>query len=476
MRRAPEAVAVEDGTATLTYGALWAQAQAVAADLAAHGIGAGAIVAIRVPRGLQQIVAICGVLASGAAYVPVDPDYPQPAQQHIHADSAAVAMLDPGADGPVVRELHPADPQVPPAGTAYLLYTSGSTGAPKGVLVGHRHVLAMLRACRERFDVGPADRWTLFHSSSFDFSVWELWGCLLGGGRLVIVDQATRIDPAAFARLLREREVTVLSLVPSVFGVLVDELAGSAPAGLPRLRYVVFGGEPVNPSAIERWRAAAVAPACRLVNMYGITEITVHATFATLGSDLGRADGSTPIGQALPHLSITVADDALRPVAPGEIGELLVAGESVAFGYWRRPELTAERFVEIDSVRHYRSGDRAYADSAGQLHYLGRLDGQVKVRGHRIELVEVEAALLTHPAVTVAACAVKPGPAGHDILVAYVTAEASLHELGQRGASRALREHLQARLPAHEVPTRFHLHDALPLTSSGKVDRRALAN
>jgi amino acid adenylation domain-containing protein len=359
-----------------------------------------------------------------------------------------------------------------PADVAYVIYTSGSTGAPKGVLVGHRQVLALVDACDQRYEFGADDVWTQFHSPSFDFSVWELWGALLHGGRLVIVPAETGASPPAFARLLADESVTVLSQVPTSFGYLVAALE-EEPTALPVLRYVVFGGEAVNPAAVDRWFTAGWAPNATVVNMYGITETTVHVTHGVLtpGRTRPRTD-ATPIGTPLPHLRVIVVDEDLRPVPPGTAGEMLVAGAGVSHGYLHRPELTAQRFVRLSGVDGpvYRSGDWGVVDENGDLHYVGRRDGQVQLRGFRVECGEIEAALADHPGLLECAVVLGANRLGEPVL------EAHLVPRGAPVPTAELRAHLAARLPAHLVPGRYRTHTALPRAASGKVDRTALAD
>jgi len=471
VRRQPEAVAVVDGNRRLTYQELLTAIESLAGRLRAQGVRPRSVVSLRLSRGWRQVVAIGAVLATGAAFVPIDPAYPQARQDYMLADAAAeVVVTEAGADFGMART-DGASPMLTPPGTAYILYTSGSTGTPKGVVVGHEHVLSLLRSCFALFDVGPKDSWTLFHSYSFDFSVWEMWGCLLSGGRLVLVDYETAVDPVEFAALLVAERITVLNLVPSTFRVAA-EYAVAAGIELPRLRYLVFGGEAIDAEAINRWHRSAVAPNCSVVNMYGITETTVHVTFSLLDVPIRSRSGSTPIGRPLAHLDVVLVDEHLNRVPPAAAGEMLIAGESVAFGYWQRPGLTASRFIIREGLRYYRSGDRAFADEHGFLHYVGRADDQVKVRGFRVELGEVEAALSEHPWLVGGVCRVERNGAGSDVLAAYfVPLSAAVPD---RDLIAAARSHLRSRLPDHAVPTKFRVCDQLPLMPSGKVDRSRL--
>ncbi|MFG3240298.1 amino acid adenylation domain-containing protein [Streptomyces sp. NPDC048157] len=480
--------AVSDAEGEVSYLELDWLADAVAQRLEGR-TGPGRLVALRAARTRHAPGAVLGILRSGAAYLPIDPGYPAARQEYLLEDSRAELVLsDSGllADevpiakaGPFVlatRTVSGADEapggQLVPDDTAYVIHTSGSTGAPKGCVVGHGQVLALLDAAVPLLGTGPDDVWTLFHSLSFDFSVWELWGPLLYGGHAVVVDRETATEPLEFARLLADRGITVLNQVPSAFGNLTAE-AVAEKVRLPALRRVVFGGEALVPADVRRWWAAAIAPDAELINMYGITETTVHVTYCPLTPAVleGAVPGRTPIGRPLSHLSVSLRDAGGRPVPAGEHGEMWVGGSGVGNGYMGRPELTAQRFTDPGdgSGRHYRSGDWAVADENGLLYYAGRQDGQVKLRGFRIELGEIESALRAVPGVSGAACLVTEDHHGDQSLTAYVVAEReSLPASTVRGA-------LAARLPAHMMPQRIRYLDRLPVTHNGKLDRAALA-
>ncbi|MFD8821615.1 amino acid adenylation domain-containing protein [Streptomyces sp. NPDC059605] len=480
--------AVSDAEGELSYLELEWLADAVAQRLEGR-TGPGRLVALRAARTRYAPGAVLGILRSGAAYLPVDPGYPVARQEYLLEDGAVeIVLSDSGllADetpiakaGPFVLATRavsgagtaPAGPRVP-EDTAYVIHTSGSTGAPKGCVVGHGQVLALLDAAVPLLGTGPDDVWTLFHSLSFDFSVWELWGPLLYGGHAVVVDRETATEPAEFARLLADRGVTVLNQVPSAFGNLVVEAAAEK-IRLPALRRVVFGGEALVPADARRWWDSGIAPDAELVNMYGITETTVHVTYCPITPAVlaGAVPGRTPIGRPLPHLSVSLHDAEGRPVPPGERGEMWVAGSGVAHGYLGRPELTGQRFVDTGdgSGRHYRSGDWAVADEDGLLYYAGRQDGQVKLRGFRIELGEIESVLRAVPGVSGAACLVTETRHGDQSLTAYIVAERA------DVPASAVRSVLAERLPAHMVPQRVCHLDRLPVTHNGKLDRAALA-
>lgn len=486
----PDRLAVDTPDGALTYRELALRAGRVAAMLRAHGVRADDRVGIALAPGADVVTAILGVLMASATYVPLGITYPAAYLRSTAADADVAAVITasgnafPGlrTDVPCldIEEAGGRTPgDAPDAGRrghrpAYMIYTSGSTGRPKGVVVTHANVMAMLRSTDRCFDLGADDRWTMFHSHNFDFSVWEMWGALAHGGCVVTVPDAAAADPAGFLDLLADREVTVLSQVPSVFGHL-ERVHRLAPPPL-RLRYVVFGGESVRLDAVRSFLAAYRGAAPTMVNMYGITEVTVHATYKLLDDRALADDSRSPIGRAIPGVDIRVVRADGRCARPGETGEMYLAGPTVAHGYWDRPELTTARFVELDlgdgPRRYYRSGDLALLRPDGELDYRGRIDGQVKVRGFRIELGEVETALRSHPRIADAAVVIAASRLGEPMLKAFVV-------LGTGGLPRAqlrreLRGHLSALLPAHYVPGELSVVDRLPLTPSGKVDRNAL--
>ncbi|GAA3887063.1 non-ribosomal peptide synthetase [Saccharothrix violaceirubra] len=439
----PDAVAVTCDGSSLTYAELDARANRVAHHLIALGAGPERFVALKFPRSLDLVVAVLGVLKSGAAYLPIDPAYPADRVAGMVEDARPVAVLDTVLDAVSDEDLPGHDPcvDVRPEHPAYVIYTSGSTGRPKGVVIPHGNVIRLLTATDDRFGFGADDVWTLFHSYAFDFSVWELWGPLLRGGRLVVVPFEISRSPGDFAALVRAEGVTVLNQTPSAFYELLDEEIA--------VRYVIFGGEALDVRKLASWQGTG-----ELVNMYGITETTVHVTHTT-------ADGT--IGVPIADLRVHVLDEDLDPVPPGVVGEMYVAGAGLARGYLDRPGLTASRFVADPfgepGARLYRTGDLARW-RAGRLEYFGRADQQVKVRGFRIEPGEIEAVLATHPAVTRTAVIVRD-----DRLVAYVVGDVPTEEL---------RAHAARTLPDHMVPSAFVTLDRLPLNANGKLDRAAL--
>jgi nonribosomal peptide synthetase DhbF len=465
--------AVRDDKTALTYDEVDKASTEVARLLADAGVRPGSLVALRLPRSVLVPIAILGIFKHDCAYVPIDPEYPQRRSEFILQDSGAAFILTCDAGGkPVVeRGGSPAAPTPLPPRLAYAIYTSGSTGVPKGVLVGHEQVVALMHATAGLYDVNADDVWTLFSSYSFDFSVWEMWGALLFGGELVVVPKECAQDPQRFVELLDRTRVTVLNQVPTAFTYLVRGLE-ALPRPLKRLRHVIFGGEEINTRAIHRWWKLDVAPSARLANMYGITETTVHVTSVDLTPALlDEPRNGTPIGRPLPHMGVDLLDEDGIRVPVGTPGEIVVAGRGVAFGYLHRKELTEQRFRRLAGAAGlaYHSGDWAVQDELGSLYFLGRRDFQVQLRGHRIELAEVEAAVLSHPRVRACAVTTPENVLGEPVLTAHVSPEA----VGSLSVSD-LRAHVSLILPKYMVPARFVCHAELPRTAAGKVDRAAL--
>ncbi|HWO68553.1 MAG TPA: amino acid adenylation domain-containing protein [Umezawaea sp.] len=474
----PHAVAIVDGEHRWTYAELAEHAGRWRAAILATGVRRGAHAAVLVERGGETIAALLGVLSAGLTYLPIEPDLPAARARFYATDGAAELLVgapDKAAalgltDLPLVSG--PAEATVPvvpvdPGHPAYLIYTSGSTGVPKGVLVPHSAVTSLVEVGAQCIGFGAGDVWPAFHSYAFDVSVWEIWGALSTGGRLVVVDRDTARDPEALRRLVRDHRVTVLNQTPSAFRTLERADAAESDTGPDALsvRHVVFAGEQVQLDAVERWRARHAGH--RMWNLYGITETTVHVTAYELTP--GRERSAGPIGVPMPRAEIHLLDHTGHPVAPYQVGEIHVGGHGVAHGYWGRPGLTAERFVPHPSrpgARLYRSGDHAWRDEHGRLHYAGRTDEQVKVRGFRIELPEIRAALLAHPAVTAAAVLLRRD-GDHPRLHAYFTASTAL-------GVEDLRDELARTLPVHMIPHLLHQVAEIPLTENGKVDKQAL--
>jgi amino acid adenylation domain-containing protein/non-ribosomal peptide synthase protein (TIGR01720 family) len=489
----PDRVAVSCGSRTLSYRELSRRAGRLAHHLREAGAGAESLVGLYLDRNVDIVVGILGILQAGAAYVPIDPRAPAERVGYMIADasldlivtesamldtlapaargSAAFVVLD--RDAAQLAKYPPSAPglEIPAASAAYVIYTSGSTGRPKGCVVAHGNVLRLFDSTRRTFAPAADDVWTLFHSVGFDFSVWEIWGALLHGGRLVIVPHDVSRSPERLHDMLQRERVTVLNQTPSAFRQLAAvDLArqrGKQPAPLA-LRHVIFGGEALLLEELRNWFERRGEEQPRLTNMYGITETTVHVTERRIRLiDVERASGSV-IGEAIPDLRLSVLDPFGLPLPLGVPGELHVAGAGVARGYLRRAGLTAERFLPGPrGERRYRSGDLARR-TGSETEYLGRIDQQVKVRGFRIELGEIEAALLDSPAVamTIVQAVADAGDA-QQRLAAYVVPS-------QQTSVEELREHLARKLPDYMIPAFFVLLDDLPLTVNGKVNRHAL--
>jgi pristinamycin I synthase 3 and 4 len=461
--RHEDRIAVWDEHGEWSYAELRARSRRIASALRARGVGPEVPVALCMERGAELVAAVLGVLQAGGVYVPLDPAYPDDRLAYTVEDAQPAAVLVQSAqkdrlqglvDAPVL-ELEAlltdaaADAAwVPvqgmdPAHAAYVIYTSGSTGKPKGVAVTHGNVLRLMEVTREGFTFGPDDVWTLFHSYAFDFSVWEIWGALLYGGKLVVVPYMVSRTPQAFRRLLIDQRVTVLNQTPSAFQQLVAADAEETDDALQDvLRYVVFGGEALNVGALAPWWNRHGRSRPQLVNMYGITETTVHVTYEALGGDQASQGN---IGRALGDLRVYVLDEALQPVPMGVAGELCVAGAGLARGYLGKPGMTAQRFVpdphgDVAGARMYRSGDLARWKPDGSLEYLGRMDDQVKVRGFRIELGEIEAALLEHEQVRQAAVIVQPDDAGGRLVAYVASAQEPLEEEASSEADQQLEQ------------------------------------
>jgi amino acid adenylation domain-containing protein len=509
--RCPDAAAVVFEDTHLSYAELDRRANQLARLLVARGVGPESLVAVIMERSAELVTALLAVLKAGAAYLPVDPGYPgeriafmltDAAPAVIVATAATAAAVPATVTTPVLAldgeevaaglaraddtRLDDGDRTAPllPAHPAYVIYTSGSTGRPKGVTVTHRSVTGLLGAAGERFGFGAADVWAWFHSFAFDFSVWELWGALAHGGRLVVVPVETTWSAPKFLGLLAREQVTVLNQTPSAFYELIRADAHDPSVGRSLvLRWVIFGGEALDAARLRDWYDRHPATPA-LVNMYGITETTVHVTRLELDERCAAGpSGGSLIGRPLDNTRVFVLDRWLEPVPAGVTGELYVAGAGLARGYLNRRGLTAERFVACPfgagGMRMYRTGDLGRWTPEGVLEYAGRADGQVKIRGFRVEPGEVEAVLSAHPLVSQALVTTREDVPGDVRLVAYVVtgtdaAGAGDGALGD-GLAAALRAFAAERLPAYLVPAAVVvLPDGLPVTANGKADRAAL--
>ncbi len=500
VHRAPDSIAVVYEEHELTYRELNVRANRLAHHLIGMGVGPETLVGLCVDRSLDMIVGLMGILKAGGAYVPLDPEYPVARLNQMLADAAPHVVLTTAGlrdclpqstsalvlDAPqtlVALERCPTHnptaeerkARLEPDHPAYVIYTSGSTGTPKGVVVTHRNVVRLFSTTRHWFNFGAHDVWTLFHSITFDFSVWELWGALIHGGLLVVVSRMTARSPEELLELLVRHQVTVLNQTPSAFNQLIEADCARPDLGdRLSLRRIIFGGERLAFSRLEKWYCRHADDSPVLVNMYGITETTVHVTYLALSEELARSAGGSLIGRKLPDLRVYVLDTHGEPVPVGVAGEMFVAGAGLARGYLNQPELTADRFVPDvfnaeSGARMYRTGDLARWRADGSLEFLGRADQQVKVRGFRIELGEIEAALTAQPGIAQAAVVARDDGPGGTALIAWVVPIP-----GVECDLRNVRLALGRRLPDFMMPAAIGLLDALPLTTNGKLDRQAL--
>ncbi|GGL39231.1 non-ribosomal peptide synthetase [Nocardia jinanensis] len=501
-RLRPRAPAVRSGGTTLSFEELLRRSYRVARALIAAGAGPESLVAVAIPRTAELPVALLGVLLSGAGYLPIDTTHPRQRLEFVLADARPVAVLTTGSEQNAVPVVNVpvvlledtahnfAEPvtdaerrgRLRPDNLAYVLYTSGSTGVPKGVGAAHRNVVELFANTQLLFEFDDADVWTLFHSFTFDFSVWELWCALASGGSVVVVGHPATRSPESLRELLIREQVTVLGLTPSAFYELAEADRVAVPDGADALalRYVVFGGEALDLRRLGHWyerHGGATADSPWLVNMYGITETTVHASFLALDEQLVDSPASV-IGRAIPGLDAFVLDERLHPAPVGVPGEIYVAGAQLTRGYPACPGLTATRFVADPfgppGSRMYRSGDIGrWAGFGGRasLEYAGRGDTQVQVRGLRIELGEIEAALLRCPGVGGAVALVRSDGVTGDRLLGYVVPAADPDVAPE---PERLRAQVAEFLTGYMVPDTVVVLDALPLTPNGKLDRLAL--
>lgn len=491
-KKTPDATAVVCEEKRLTYQQLNQRANQLARYLQKSGIGLETPVALCLERSVDMLVGIIGVLKAGGLYVPMDPAYPKERLKFMLEDTRAPVLLTQAnlqarlpetsacvicLDSEWAKIEHESGQDlrqtVAPESGAYVIYTSGSTGNPKGVVVTHHNVVRLFEQTQPWFEFNSNDVWSLFHSYTFDFSVWEMWGALLYGGKLIIVPYLVSRAPDEFDQFLGDHEVTVLNQTPSAFRQLIWAEANSRQQRKLKLRYVICGGEALELQSLKPWFERHGDEQPRVVNMYGITETTVHVTYRVIGkADLETGVGSV-IGVPIPDLRLYLLDPALQPVPLGVIGELCVGGAGVARGYLNRPQLTSEKFIPDPFSKQpgavlYRSGDLGRYTARGELEYLGRMDEQVKIRGFRVELGEIESVLNKHPDLRESVVVAQPSTSGSYRLVAYAVPRQEMP------SSEGLRQHILQSLPDYMAPELYIPLQRIPLTVNGKVDRRAL--
>ncbi len=483
VEKTPDNVAVVLGTKALTYEELNRRSNQLARLLRKKGAGSENIVAIMAERSIEMIVGIIGILKAGSAYLPIDPEYPRERIEYMLKDSGANILLSHNSLGENISywgEIIKLDEESvytesinnlqivnTPNHLAYVIYTSGTTGNPKGAMIEHRNVVRLMFNDKLLFDFTEKDVWTMFHSYCFDFSVWEMYGALLYGGKLIIIPKIMAQDTAEFLEVLDKEKVTILNQTPSAFYRLSEEIMKTNKNNLC-LRYIIFGGEALKPIMLKEYNE--IYPMVKLVNMYGITETTVHVTYKEITKDDIKLNASN-IGKPIPTLTTYVVDRNVKLLPIGVPGELCVGGEGVGRGYINRPELTDEKFIDNPFEQNgklYKSGDLVRMLPNGDMEYLGRIDHQVKIRGFRIELGEIEHKLITHPSVKEAVVIAREDKDGGKYLCAYVSCT------GEIAVATELREHLSKDLPGYMVPSYFIQIDKLPLTSNGKVDKKSL--
>jgi amino acid adenylation domain-containing protein len=486
--------------ASITYRELNQKSNQLALELKEKGVQPDAIVGMIMEPSLEMIVAILAILKAGGAYLPIDPDYPEERIKYMLKDSSArilVSVLSEVSEVSEVSEIsegieiidrhkiefkgdfltHPTQRTHPTQlNLAYIIYTSGTTGKPKGVMIRHRNVVQLLFNDKTRFDFNHHDIWTMFHSYCFDFSVWEMYGALLYGGRLIIIPRDTARDPRQFLKVLEQHQVTVLNQTPSAFYNLIHRELQDKKREL-HLRYVIFGGEDLRPGKLKKW--VDKYPGTRLINMFGITETTVHVTYKEITVKEIETDISN-IGQPLANTRTYIMDSYLKLLPSGITGELYVGGRGLSRGYLNQPGLTAEKFVRKEppgkkiNTSHlsymsyiYRTGDRVKLTDNGEMEYCGRKDNQVQIRGHRIELGEIESQLLNHEGIEDVMVAAGQTAETRGTLCAYVVLKKEINLM-------QLRKYLEQKLPAYMVPNYFVKLEAIPLTANGKVNRKQL--
>ncbi len=490
--RFAENIAVVGGEEQITYNRLLTRANQIAELLQRIGVVADTLVGLMIERSLEMVVSILGILRAGGAYVPLDPDYPLERLSYMLEDSGVKILITQSSlreqipenfSGEIVYldqiswDTGDKNPKraAKADNLAYIIYTSGSTGKPKGMMIEHRNVVRLFKSTPTNFDFDSEDIWTLFHSYCFDFSVWEIFGALLFGGKLIIVDQKTRINTEAFLMLCKREKVTVLNQTPAAFYNFIEMEKMSQEHSLNQhLRYVIFGGEALNFRKLNPWMEIYDPDEIKLINMYGITETTVHVTYKRISTEDISDTNRSLIGRPIYTTTLYLFDKMGNLVPPGVPGEIYVGGLGLGRGYLHRPELTKEKFITapFDSAKRlYRSGDLGRFLEDGTLEYLGRIDHQLKIRGFRIEIGEIEANILQYPEIQDVIVIERFDQYQQNYLVGYLVIK---EENSATFKLQSLQEYLGQKLPEYMIPTTFMLLDCLPLTSNGKVNHKAL--
>jgi amino acid adenylation domain-containing protein len=485
----PDSPAVSLSGESLTYSNLNERANELAHHLISFGVKEDSLVGICMERSFDLIVGILAILKAGGGYLPIDLSYPQERTTFMLQDAGAEILLTQSklsesldlknvniilidSYKPEKSVISNPGVNVNPQSMAYVIYTSGSTGKPKGVIVTHYNVVRLFQGTDQWFKFNESDVWTLFHSYAFDFSVWEIWGALLLGGRLVIIPQLISRDPESFYNLLLKEKVTVLNQTPSAFRQLVQTAVKRGESEKLSLRYIIFGGEALDLKTLKPWFGLYGDEKPLLINMYGITETTVHVTYRPLTKK--DTDSGSIIGQPIPDLKFYILDKNQNLAPTGVSGEIYVGGAGVAREYLNRPQLTKERFIknpfsDRDDDRLYRTGDLARYIDGDDIEYLGRIDHQIKIRGFRIELGEIEAVINNYADVKEAVVTVRDDVSEEKRIVAYL-----MKKQNDEFDVLSLRSYLFKQLPEYMVPSDFVLLEEFPLTASGKLDIKKL--
>lgn len=477
----PERIAISLNYENINYKELNERANSLARFLISRGVKKNVPVGIRINKSIEMIVGILAIVKAGGCYLPIDLSYPEERVSFMLKDSNAKILLTNSNSNNMnfnIEIINLDDENIYDKNCdnlnlktnidnlLYIIYTSGSTGNPKGAMLTHRNVIRLMKNDKFLFDFNEDDVWTMFHSVAFDFSVWEMYGALLYGGKLVLVPENIAKSPKAFLNLLRNEKVTVLNQTPTFFYNLLEQEIKNNNDSLLQIRYIIFGGEALKPNLIKSWKDKY--PFTKLINMYGITETTVHVTFKELSNNDLMSSNSN-IGVPIPTLKLLILDNKQRLLPLGIEGEICVVGDGVGRGYLNRPDLNNQKFVEINGQKTYRSADSAFIDFDGNIYYKGRIDTQVKIRGFRVELGEIEAKLLKHPCISKCIVIADKKSEKDSHLVAYIVCNKDVK-------IEELKEYMKKLVPSYMVPNYFVKLDYIPMNNNGKADIKLLKN